>query len=77
MSKKQTEEEKLLEDAAKLIMKTIHVVSVRLANRYERKLMTELVGLMQTQLSISEDVSKSTDAYIIKKLNEISQWTNN
>lgn len=77
MAKKQTEEEKLLEDSAKLIMHIIHVVSVRLADRYERKLITELVGLMQTQLSISEDVSKSTDDYIIKKLNEISKWTNN
>lgn len=77
MAKKKTEEEKLLADSAELIMRIIHVVSVRLAGRYERKLMTELVGLMQTQLSISEDVSKSTDDYIIKKLNEISQWTNN
>ena len=73
MAKKQTDEEKLLEDSAKLIMHIIHVVSVRLAGRYERKLMTELVGLMQTKLEANEEVSKSIDNNINEQLNKLSK----
>ena len=73
MAKKQTEEEKLLADSAKLIMHIIHVVSVRLADRYERKLMTELVSLMQTELEANEEVSKSIDNYIVEQLNKLSK----
>ena len=74
MAKKQNEEEKLLEDTAKLIMHIIHVVSVRLAGRYERKLMTELVGLMQTKLEANEEVS---NPLTITLLNNLTNYRNN
>lgn len=73
MAKKPTNEEKLLADAAKLIMHIIRVVSVRLADRYERKLMTELVELIQTKIEDGEDLNKFSDNYIIEQLNKLSK----
>lgn len=73
MAKKQTEEEKLLADAAKLIMLTIYIVSVRLADNYERKLITELIDRLQTKFEANEEASKHTDNYIIKQLEKLSQ----
>ena len=73
MAKKQTEEEKLLADAAKLIMHIIRVVSVRLADNYERKLITELIDSLQTKLEANEEASEYTNDYIVKQLEKLSQ----
>ena len=73
MPKKQTYEEKVIADAAKIIMHTIHVASVRIADKYERQLMTEVVTLIQTQMEANEEASKFTGDYIIKQLDKLSQ----
>lgn len=73
MAKKQTYEEKVIADAAKIIMHTIHVASVRIADKYERQLMTEVVTIIQTQLEANEESNKFTDNYIIKQLDKLSQ----
>lgn len=73
MAKKQTYEEKVIADAAKIIMHTIHVASVRIADKYERQLMTEVVTIIQTQLEANEEANKFTDNYIIKQLDKLSQ----
>jgi hypothetical protein len=73
MAKKLTEEEKIISDAAKLIMHTIRVVSVRLADRYERKLMTELMACMQAKLEANEEVDKFNNNYIVDQLDKLSK----
>lgn len=73
MAKKQTYEEKVIADAAKIIMHTIHVASVRIADKYERQLMTEVVTIIQTKLEANEEANKFTDNYIIKQLDKLSQ----
>jgi hypothetical protein len=73
MAKKQTYEEKVIADAAKIIMHTIHVASVRIADKYERQLMTEVVTRIQTQMEANEEASKFTGDYIIKQLDKLSQ----
>ena len=73
MPKKQTYEEKVIADAAKIIMHTIHVASVRIADKYERQLMTEVVTLIQTQMEANEEASKHTNDYIFKQLEKLSQ----
>lgn len=73
MPKKQTYEEKVIADAAKIIMHTIHVASVRIADKYERQLMTEVVTLIQTQMEANEEANKFTDDYIIKQLDKLSK----
>jgi hypothetical protein len=73
MAKKPTPEEKLLADASKLIMHTLHVVSVRLADRYEKKLMTDLIAQMQARLDANEEVNHFTGNYINDKLNDLSK----
>lgn len=70
---KQTEEEKIISNAADIIMHTIHVASVRIAEKYERQLMTEVVTRIQTQLDANEEVRKFTDDHIIKKLNDLAK----
>ena len=73
MPKKQTYEEKVIADAAKIIMHTIHVASVRIADKYERQIMTEVVTRIQTQLEANEEASKHCNNYIVKQLEKLSQ----
>ena len=73
MAKKQTEEEKIIAEAANTIMQIIHVAAVRIADKYERKLMTELVTRIQTQLEANEEAKKFTGNYINAKINDLSK----
>lgn len=73
MPKKQTYEEKVIADAAKIIMHTIHVASVRIADKYERKLMAEVMERIQIQMEASEEAKKSAGSYINDKLNNLSK----
>ena len=73
MAKKPTDEEKIISQAADIIMQTIHIASVRIADKYERQLMTEVVTRIQTQLEANEDVNKYTGKVINDKLNKLSQ----
>ena len=73
MAKKQTCEEKVIAEAVNTIMHAIHVASVRIADKYERQLMTEVVTRIQTQLEANEEASKHTNDYIVKQLEKLSQ----
>ena len=73
MAKKQTEEEKVIAEAADLIMQTIHIASVRIADRYERQLMAEVVNRIQTQMEANDDVNKYTGKVINDRLNKLSK----
>lgn len=73
MAKKPTEEEKIITEAANIIMQTIHIAAVRIADKYERQLMTEVVSRIQTQMEANDEVSEYTGTVINDKLNELSQ----
>lgn len=73
MAKKPTEEEKIIKEAADIIMQTIHIASVRIADKYERQLMTEVVARIQTQLEANDEVNKYTGNVINDKLNDLSK----
>lgn len=73
MAKKPTYEEKVIAETADLIMRTIHVAAVRIADKYERQLMNEVVARIQTQMEANEDVNKYTGDYINNGLNDLSQ----
>lgn len=73
MAKKQTEEEKIISEAANLIMQTIHIASVRIADKYERQLMLEVVAQIQTQMEANKEVNNYTGNVLNKKLNKLSQ----
>lgn len=73
MPKKPTYEEKVIAEAADIIMQTIHIASVRIADKYERQLMTEVVNRIQTQIEANEEVNKYTGEMINNKLNDLSK----
>lgn len=73
MAKKQTYEEKVIEDAAKIIMHTIHVAAVRIADKYEQRLMHEVMAQMQARMDANEEVNHFTGNYINDKLNDMSK----
>ena len=73
MAKKLTEEEKIISEAANLIMQTIHIASVRIADKYERQLMTEVVNRIQTQMEANDEVNGYTGKVLNDKLNNLSQ----
>lgn len=73
MAKKKTEEEKIISQAADIIMQTIHLAAVRIADKYERQLMTEVMERIQIQMEASEEAKKSAGSYINDKLNNLSK----
>lgn len=73
MAKKQTEEEKIIADAANIIMKTIRDASFRIANRYERKLMDEVIYRIQMHREASDDVRDFSDNELIRNLDNLTK----
>ena len=73
MAKKQTEEEKVIADAADIIIQTIHIAAVRIADKYERQLMLEVVARIQTQMEANDEVNNYTGNVLNDKLNKLSQ----
>lgn len=73
MAKKKNTEDQIIEESVKTIMYTIHVAAVRIADKYERQLMNEVVTLIQTQLEANEEASKHCNDYIVKQLEKLSQ----
>lgn len=73
MPKKQTYEEKVIADAAQIIMQTIHVASFRIADKYERMLMDEVVTRIQTQLEAKEQANKFTRNFLNDKIDNLSK----
>lgn len=71
--KKPTYEERVIAEAADIIMQAIHIASVRIADRYERQLMTEVVTRIQTQLEANDEVNSYTGKVLNDKLNNLSQ----
>lgn len=73
MAKKQTYEEKVIAEAVNTIMHAIHLAAVRIADKYERQLMTEVMERIQIQMEASEAAKKSAGSYINDKLNDLSK----
>ena len=73
MAKKQTEEEKIISQAADIIMQTIHIAANRIAEKYERQLMNEVVTRIQAQSEAKEKVREYTGNVINDKLNNLSK----
>lgn len=73
MAKKQTPEENIIEEAADIIMRTIHIAAVRIADKYERMLMEEVVTRIQAQMEANDEVKKFTGDFINKQLNNLSK----
>lgn len=73
MAKKQTEEEKIIEEAVNTIMHAIHVAAIRIADKYERKLMNEVMESIQIQMEAHEEAKKFAGSYINDKLNDLSK----
>ena len=72
MAKKQTYEEKVIADAAQIIMQTIHIAANHRAEKYERQLMNEVVTRIQAQFEAKEKVREYTGHVINDKLNNLS-----
>ena len=73
MAKKPTYEEKVIADAADIIMQTIRTAAFRIANKYERQLMNEVVNRIQAQMEAQEEVNNYTGNVINDKLNNLSK----
>lgn len=73
MAKKPTYEEKVIAQAADIIMQTIHIAANRIANKYERQLMNEVVNRIQNQFDANEEVSNFSGNVINDKLNDLSK----
>ena len=73
MAKKQSYEEKVIAEAASIIMQTIHIASVRIADKYERQLMNEVVSRIQAQSEAQDAVNDYTGNVLNDKLNNLSQ----
>lgn len=73
MAKKQTPEENIIAEAADIIMQTIHIAAVRIADKYERMLMAEVVTRIQAQMEANDEVNKFTGDFINKQLNNLSK----
>lgn len=73
MAKKQTEEEKIIKEAADIIMKTIREVSYRIADRYERKLTDEVMCRLQMHRETSDAVRDFSKNDLIKNLDNLAK----
>lgn len=73
MHKKQTEEEKIIKEAADIIMKTIREVSYRIADRYERKLTDEVMCRIQMHREESDTVRDFSNNDLIKNLDNLEK----
>lgn len=73
MHKKPTYEERVIAEAADIIMQTIHIAANRIADKYEQQLMTEVVTRIQTQLETNDEVNSYTGKVLNDKLNNLSQ----
>lgn len=73
MAKKQTEEEKIISEAADTIMRTIRTAANRIADKYERKLMSEVVTRIQEQAKVQDAVSDFSGKLINDRLNKLSK----
>jgi hypothetical protein len=71
MAKKQNEEESIISDAAELIIQTIHIAATRIAEKYERRLMDEVVSRIQSMQEAQDTVNEQTGDYINKKLKQL------
>lgn len=72
MAKKKTTEDQIIEEAVKTIMHTIHVAAIRIADKYERKLMNEVMESIQIQMEANEAAKEFAGNYINDKLNQLS-----
>ena len=73
MDKKKTTEDQIIEEAVNTIMHTIHVAAIRIADKYERKLMNEVMESIQIQIEANEEAKKFSGNYINDKLNDLSK----
>lgn len=73
MAKKQTYEEKVIAEAVNTIMHAIHLAAVRIADKYERQLMNEVVECIQIKMEANEEAKKFTGNYINDKINNLSK----
>lgn len=73
MAKKKTTEDQIIEEAVNTIMHTIHVAAVRIADKYERKLMYQVVESIQIAIEANEEAKKFSGNYINDKLNDLSK----
>ena len=73
MPKKQTYEEKVIAEAADIIMQTIHIAANRIADKYERMLMDEVVNRIHAQSEAQDAVNDYTGKVINDKLNKLSK----
>lgn len=73
MAKKQTYEEKVIAEAVNTIMHAIHLAAVRIADKYERQLMNEVVECIQIKMEANEEAKKFAGSYINDKLNDLSK----
>lgn len=71
--KKPTYEEKVIAEAADIIMQTIHIAANRIADKYERQLMNEVVSRIQAQSEAQDAVNDYTGKLINDRLNKLSQ----
>lgn len=73
MAKKLNDEEKIISQAADIIMQTIHIAANRIADKYERQLMNEVVSRIQAQSEAQDAVNDYTGNVINDKLNNLSK----
>ena len=73
MAKKQTYEEKVIKEAADIIMQTIHIAANRIAEKYEQQLMDEVVNRIQAQTEARDAVNDYTGKVLNDELNKLSQ----
>lgn len=73
MAKKKTTEDQIIEEATNVIMHAIHVAAARIADKYERQLMNEVMERIQLQMEANEEAKKFAGSYINDKLNDLSK----
>ena len=70
---KKTTEDQIIEEAVNTIMHAIHVAAARIADKYERQLMNEVMERIQIQMEANEEAKKFAGSYINDKLNDLSK----
>ena len=70
---KKTTEDQIIEEAVNTIMHAIHLAAVRIADKYERQLMHEVVERIQIKMEANEEAKKFAGSYINDKLNDLSK----
>ena len=73
MAKKKSYEEKVIAEAADIIMKTICEASYRIANRYERKITDEVMCRIQMRREASDAVRGFSNNDLIKNLDNLAK----